>query len=82
MRCHRCENMLFPVDLLDEGGGVLSQTAAWRCFACGDITDPLINRNRNLRRHTEQYKRGPRLQSPFRFKLVLTAAGDEAESTR
>jgi hypothetical protein len=59
MHCDRCNNMMFPVDLLDEGGGLTSSTApAWRCFACGDIVDPLIFANR---RHVgEPPKRSPR----------------------
>lgn len=62
MRCHRCENMMFPIDLADEGGGLLSpQSNAWRCFACGDITDPLIRLNRSKSLSVEGNRRGPRL---------------------
>ncbi len=48
MPCHRCHSLMFPVDLLDEAGGILHQrTAAWRCFACGDIIDPVICEHRD-----------------------------------
>ena len=59
MHCHRCNNLMFPLDLLDEGGGLTSNVApAWRCFACGDIVDPLISTNRQ---HAGQpQKRSPR----------------------
>lgn len=47
MRCYRCDNMMFPVTLQDFGGGLMNQDAqAWRCFACGEIVDPLIHENR------------------------------------
>ena len=59
MRCHRCDNLMFPVDLLDEGGGLTSNTTpAWRCFACGDIVDHLIFANR--RHAVDPQKRSPR----------------------
>lgn len=48
MRCHRCDNMMFPLALQDWGGGLTQQdTPAWRCFACGEIVDQLIRENRN-----------------------------------
>ena len=47
MPCHRCQSLMFPIHLMDEAGGLLhQQAAAWRCFACGDITDALIAENR------------------------------------
>jgi hypothetical protein len=47
MPCHRCQSLMFPIDLLDEAGGLVHQhAAAWRCFACGDIIDALIAENR------------------------------------
>ena len=59
MHCHRCQNLMFPLDLLDEGGGLASSvTPAWRCFACGDIIDSVIWANRS--RTGEQLKRSPR----------------------
>ena len=64
MHCQRCNNLMFPLDLLDEGGGLTSNMApAWRCFACGDIVDPLIflNRGHNQRHLRQQHKRSPRL---------------------
>lgn len=53
---------MFPIDLADEGEGLLSpQSNAWRCFTRGDITDPLIRRNRNKSLGVEGNRRGPRL---------------------
>ena len=63
MPCHRCHNLMFPVDLLDEAGGILHQgPSAWRCFACGDIIDPLISLNRGRVTHSEggEDKKGAR----------------------
>ncbi len=45
MCCERGRNLVVPVPLLDEGGGVMDDPA-WRCVACGDIIDPLIARPR------------------------------------
>ncbi|WHZ15965.1 MAG: hypothetical protein OJF52_002811 [Nitrospira sp.] len=48
MNCHRCNGLMFPVDLRDWEGGLMNhQAAAWRCFACGDIVDQLIRMNRD-----------------------------------
>ena len=61
MHCHRCNSLMFPVDLLDEGGGLTSSvTPAWRCFACGDIVDSLIFANRH---HRGEQKRSPRFSA-------------------
>lgn len=63
MPCHRCHNLMFPADLLDEAGGVLNQpSTAWRCFACGEVIDPLICSNRDLCRQSEgaEHKKGAR----------------------
>lgn len=47
MPCHRCQGLMFPLDLLDEAGGPMhEQAAAWRCFACGDVVDAVIAENR------------------------------------
>ena len=65
MPCHRCHNLMFPVDLLDEAGGILHQPdAAWRCFACGNIVDPLIqvNRSRHHEPEGDSHRRGARLR--------------------
>jgi hypothetical protein len=54
---------MFPVDLLDEAGGLLHQhIAAWRCVACGDITDSVIaeNRGRSHRGDLQQANPQPR----------------------
>ena len=59
MPCHRCHNLMFPVDLLDEAGGILHQPdAAWRCFACGNIIDPLICLNRVRPHEADEALRG------------------------
>src|SRR5687768_2991948 len=48
MRCDRCHSMMFPVELRDWDGGLMNhETAAWRCFACGEIVDQLICMNRD-----------------------------------
>lgn len=63
MRCHRCNSLMFPVDLRDWGGGLMNHhAAAWRCFACGDIVDQLIrmNRDRGQDNKEEWRKRGAR----------------------
>jgi hypothetical protein len=63
MPCHRCQSLMFPVDLLDEAGGLLHQhLAAWRCFACGDILDTVIveNRSRSRRGDVQQPNPQPR----------------------
>ena len=40
MPCHRCQSLMFPVDLLDQAGELLHQDlAAWCCFAGGDILE-------------------------------------------
>lgn len=52
MPCQRCHSLMFPIDLLDEAGGLVHQRAeAWRCFACGDIIDPVISENRVRTHH-------------------------------
>ncbi len=68
MSCHRCHSLMFPVDLLDEGGGLVHQQAdAWRCFACGDIIDTVISENRARANHSELEQ--PRSE-PWTRKLV------------
>ena len=67
MPCHRCHSLMFPIDLLDEAGGLVHQRAvAWRCFACGDIIDPVISENRGWTQHggPEQSDRLPELRTP------------------
>jgi hypothetical protein len=63
MPCHRCQSLMFPIDLLDEAGGLTHQDAgAWRCFACGDIMDIVIagNRDRSHRGDLQQPSPEPR----------------------
>jgi hypothetical protein len=43
--CERCENLMVPVPLLQEGGRVTNDPA-WRCVACGNVIDALIARHR------------------------------------
>ncbi len=63
MPCHRCQSLMFPVDLLGEAEGPSHQhITAWRCFACGDITDTVIaeNRGRSHRGDLQQPNPQPR----------------------
>ena len=65
MRCDRCHSMMFPVELRDWDGGLMNhETAAWRCFACGEIVDQLICMNRDrVQEHQEEWpKRGARIR--------------------
>ena len=65
MPCHRCQNLMFPVDLRDEAGALAQEPqTAWRCFACGNIVDPLIqlNRRRSHESESASHRRGPRLR--------------------
>ena len=52
MRCMRCSGLMVTdhcYDLL-EGGGPF-RIRVWRCLCCGDILDPLILKNRQVRVH-------------------------------
>ena len=65
MRCDRCNNMMFPLELRDGDGGLMNrESAAWRCFACGEIVDQLICTNwRRGQTSTEAWpKRGARIR--------------------
>lgn len=65
MRCDRCHSMMFPVELRDgDGGPITHQTAAWRCFACGEIVDELISMNRDRAQDSKEGwpKRGARIR--------------------
>jgi hypothetical protein len=57
---------MFPLDLLDEAGGLVHQQgAAWRCFACGEIIDTVISENRRRMVHSE-YKQPERPEPRLR----------------
>ncbi len=60
MHCHRCENLMFPLDLGDWGiEPTEDNRLAWRCFACGEIVDQLIEANRARgEEHTEEWRKG------------------------
>ncbi|GMV50569.1 MAG: hypothetical protein NBKEAIPA_02502 [Nitrospirae bacterium] len=60
MHCHRCQSLMFPIDLRDWGGGPMHESpVAWRCFACGDIVDHLIAMNRNrTENNREEWRKG------------------------
>ncbi len=63
MPCHRCQSLMFPIDLLDGSGGLVHQCdTAWRCFACGDIIDDVIaeNRARTARGDIDERSPAPR----------------------
>jgi hypothetical protein len=86
MCCERCQNMMVPVPLLDEGGRVMEESA-WRCVACGDVVDPVIVRHRRrAAQSVPTIKRGsgrgfrrrsrsvPRLYRPCMDSLLKDAA--------
>jgi hypothetical protein len=69
MPCHRCQNRMFPINLQDEAGALVHQAdTAWRCFACGNIVDPLIhlNRSRPPEPEGDPHRRGARLRIGLR----------------
>lgn len=58
MICHRCQGLMWPVELRDWGGGLgYDCSDAWRCLVCGDIVDPVIEANR---RRTKESRLGRR----------------------
>lgn len=47
MKCTRCQGLMVADDLLDMQESYLPMwMRGLRCIACGNIVDPLINRNR------------------------------------
>src|SRR5574342_750870 len=51
--CNRCGGLMvsdFCVDLLNSTGEL--ECAAKRCVQCGEVVDPVIQRNRRLRQET------------------------------
>ncbi len=51
MRCLRCRGLMVKdqfYDLLDDSGHLSFK--GWRCVCCGDVLDPLILKNRRVRR--------------------------------
>lgn len=50
MKCTRCGGLMVADDLLDMQESYLPMwTRALRCFACGNIEDPLIHHHRAVR---------------------------------
>ena len=47
MKCTRCHGLMVADDLIDMQESYLPMwMRGWRCIACGNIVDPLINRHR------------------------------------
>lgn len=56
-RCHRCGNLMiadYCLDVASDSGEVIIN--ALKCFACGEVVDPTIlrNRNKNIRISKQQ----------------------------
>ena len=50
MHCTRCRGLMVRdhfYDLLDDGGQFSFR--GWRCICCGNVLDPLILKNRQIR---------------------------------
>ena len=51
MQCTRCKGLMVADDLIDlQESYVPMWMRGWRCVACGNIVDPLINRHRMIQR--------------------------------
>ena len=51
MKCTRCQGLMVKDNLVDLQESYLPMwMCGWRCVACGNIVDPLINRNRMVQR--------------------------------
>ena len=51
MTCTRCQGLMVKDNLVDLQESYLPMwMCGWRCVACGNIVDPLINRNRMIQR--------------------------------
>lgn len=51
MKCTRCHGLMVADDLIDMQESYLPMwMRGLRCIACGNIVDPLINRNRMVQR--------------------------------
>ena len=51
MRCERCSGLMVPdlfFDMLDDSGN--HSFVGWRCVSCGDVLDPVIQKNRHALR--------------------------------
>ncbi len=51
MTCKRCNGLMVADDLIDlQESYVPTWMRGWRCIACGNIVDPVINRHRMIQR--------------------------------
>lgn len=51
MHCTRCEGLMVVDDLIDmQESSIPMWMRGWRCVACGNIVDPLIQRHRMVQR--------------------------------
>ena len=55
MQCPRCHNLLLRVPLEKHDSG-LHWLWAWRCFACGNVTDSIILRHQTARQSRRRRK--------------------------
>lgn len=68
MNCPRCHGLMVGDDLMDIRESYLPMwMRGLRCISCGNIVDPVIDRNRmgqgsSVRRHSESEVRGPVMQ--------------------
>ena len=46
MNCLRCHGLMVTIRLEDAGSSSLC-VSGWQCLLCGEVTDPVINVNRN-----------------------------------
>lgn len=56
MLCMRCRGLMVPdgyYDLLESAAPHLIE--AWRCICCGNISDPIIVQNRQIRDRLDWY---------------------------
>lgn len=51
MKCTRCQGLMVADHLIDMQESYLPMwMRGWRCIACGNIVDPLINQNRMIQK--------------------------------
>lgn len=69
MKCTRCHGLMVADDLIDLRESYLPMwMRGWRCVACGNIVDPLINRHRMIQQAgaTRLLKPDVRMPAPAR----------------
>ena len=47
MNCLRCHGLMVTIRLEDVGSSLLC-VSGWQCLLCGEVTDSVINANRNV----------------------------------